>query len=204
MAQLVGGVKLKVSEQDFQAGKEILENLKTEDDEDENNPFTNAMLEEFEIYDKALKVKSDYRKNPNKVDQNILIDEDGLNQESIKLVLLEEKAFLEQKRISYKITWKNFWFELFDPDRNFFSYLRKNRSSAFYLHQELVGNFEKKDHKDSEYRCPFCNSEDIYFGHAIDHKWDIPYLILSLVITFPLPPFRKKISLLPMWSRFYH
>lgn len=40
--------------------------------------------------------------------------------------------------------------------------------------------------------CPYCGSNNVYYGQAIDYKWNIPYLVLSFLMSVPLPFIRKK------------
>lgn len=46
--------------------------------------------------------------------------------------------------------------------------------------------------KHSDIHCPQCGSGNVYYGIATDYKWNIPSLVLSLLLCVPFPLFRKK------------
>lgn len=71
--------------------------------------------------------------------------------------------------------------------------VENNREEKFYKHPE------KK-----EVICPGCGSANTSFGYAIDNKWNIPYLILSLLVLIPFFPFRKKYHCFNCGLDFHH
>ena len=80
---------------------------------------------------------------------------------------------------------------MFDFDRDVFKYLRY-RPVEYFLDKEIVDNYKSKSLSDIAVICPNCKSNNTKHGYAIDYKWDILYLILSLLFLIPFPLIRKK------------
>lgn len=191
-AVAIGGVKLKVPSDQFEIGNEIIKQLNRGKLIDENGEYGIAEIfhSEFEKQLEILKIKSDIRKNLVLIDKPNEIDTKVLNRYEIDLIIESEKDFqiLYNKKLNF--TLKNFLYELFDFDRSIFSYLRI-RPVEYYLDKEIVDKLNSMVSSNSSDFCPICSSNNVKYGYAIDYKWDILYLILSLIFA-PFPLIRKN------------
>jgi hypothetical protein len=191
----VGGVKLKVSLDQFEKAKLILTKLENNflwDDEGEYQKEV-LFLNEFERQKFILEFKKRFLSNSKILDNESelikLIVSKGFSEEEAKQIITDTKDFLQQNNLKFVFIWKQFWYELFDFERDFFKYFRV-KTNEFYIEKELV---EKLDiDKESAEKCPKCGSSNIKFGWAIDYKWDILFIILSFLFVSPFPPYRKK------------
>lgn len=192
-AVAIGGVKLKVPSEKLDQSRKILEKTKEGyliDDEGEykTNEFLNL---EFEKQQEILKIKSNIRKNPDLLEKSNAIEAVTLSRSEIEVIIEAEKEFktLSEKKLMF--TWKDFLYELFDFDRDVFKYLRI-RPVEYYIDKDIIDNYNLKREFDSAVVCPNCNSKNTHFGYALDNKWHILYLILSVLFFAPLPLIRKK------------
>jgi hypothetical protein len=85
---------------------------------------------------------------------------------------------------------KEFLAELFEFDGSIFEYLRQ-RPVEYYLDKEMVDLYKDTLPDTGLETCPSCNSDNVSYGYAIDYKWDVLYMILSL-ISIPFPLIRKN------------
>lgn len=131
------------------------------------------------------------RNNPELLQQTDSLNINWLTQKELNQLIDFETEFHKLSNKKLNFTWKQFWYELFDFDRDVFKYLRV-RPVDYYLEKELVDNFNSQDNSESTETCPSCNSTNTRFGYAIGYRWDIFYLILSLLYVTPFPLIKKK------------
>ena len=191
----VGGVKLKVRSDQFEKANLIIQKVQE-----------NLFVDDDGEYDKDLVVKNEIERQKfildlkNQILANKKIFEDdaelirlivskGFSENEAMEIVVDTKEFLIQNNLKFVFKWKQFWYELFDFERDFFKYFRI-KNQEFYIEKDLINKL-MIDNVSIE-KCPNCGSNNIKFGWAIDHKWDILYLILSFLIISPFPPFRKK------------
>ncbi len=191
-AVAIGGVRLCVLSDNVVMASKILSDVNKNRLTDEQGEYETdeALSAEIIRQNEILKIKVLLWKKPNWPEKPE-IKSTILSSEDIQQLLNETKKFFEIKQKKFTFTWQRFWYELFDFDRDFFSYLCP-RPSAYYLEEELIHNFNKLENESSkETACPVCHSNNIVYGHALNFRWDFAYLILSLLLMTPLPPFRK-------------
>lgn len=189
----IGGVKLKVPENQFVKAKQILQAIQTANLVDDSgtysldDAFNGAMEKENEI----LRIKSLLRHNPGLLDHPEKIEKPRLNEKELAQVVESEKTYLELLQKDKSPGFKELLYELtmlnFDALKN----LRPN-PTEYYREKEDVENFTHQTREFSIVNCPRCNSKNVRFDDAIDDKWDIPYLLLSMIIATPFPPIRHK------------
>ena len=80
---------------------------------------------------------------------------------------------------------------MFDFDRSVFRYLNP-RPVEYYFDKELVDNYNSDTIVKTSITCPNCKDENVNYGYAIDVKWNILYLIFSILIYAPFPLIRKN------------
>ena len=192
-AVAIGGVKLKVPSDQTNVAKKILNLIKTSEliDQEGTYDLSTALENEITCQNEILKIKSLIRNDHTLLEKKNEIKSGILNKNEIDLIIDSEKKFnsLENKKINFSL--KQFWFELFEADRNVIKYLRI-RPIEFYLEKDIVSNYNSQSDTNYDITCPNCESRNVYYGYAIDYKWDFLYLILSLVIMFPIPMYRKN------------
>ena len=188
----VGGVKLKVPEDQLERANKIISLLETGWLCDENGDYAMADLFENEInrQNEILKFKSEIRKDITLLNEPSRLAAMGLTTDEMDELMESEKTFQLFSSKQFVFIWKQFLYELFDFDRSLFAYFR-TRPVDYYLDKELVANFNKKKQDENKVACPHCHSDNTTYGYAIDFKWDILYLICSLAFS-PFPLFRKK------------
>lgn len=191
----VGGVKLKVRSDQFEKAKLILTKLVNDILWDDEGEYETEMLlqNEHERQKFILDFKKRFLGN-SKIpdDESELIKQivlKGFSEEEAKGIIADTKDFLIQNNLKFVFSWKQFWYELFDFERDFFKYFRV-KTNEFYIEKELIDTL--KNDKENREKCPNCGSNNIKFGWAIDYKWDILYVILSFLLMSPFPPYRKK------------
>lgn len=192
-AVAIGGVKLKVPSDKLDLSRKILE--KTNEgyliDDDGEYKIFELLNFEFEKHEEILKIKSEIRKNPDLLEKSNAFKAAILSPSEIEAIIDSEKEFKALTDKTLMFTWKDFLFELFDFDRDVFKYLRI-RPVEYYLDKDIIDKYNLKSEFDSADVCPNCNSKNTHFGYAIDNKWHILYLILSVLFFAPLPLIRKK------------
>jgi hypothetical protein len=191
-AVAVGGVKIKIPAEFYRKALSVIESLKNGFLIDNNGEYlvSEALQVSIEKSDEILKVKYNIRESP-----EILYTYDkwktaNIADEDCKEIILEEKLFLELSKKKLEADWNKFLIALFDPDVKFFQYLRP-KPVEYFLDKEMVENIQKED-KSFLRVCPYCHSSDVVFNYAIDYKFDILYLLLSLIFYAPFYPIRKK------------
>ena len=191
-AVAIGGVKLKVPADQLVLGQKIISALREGKLSDENGTYdvSQALQKEFERQDEILAIKSRLRKHPELLENQEPVDTKYISNEELKQLLEAEVEFRQWANKKLNFTWKDFWYELLDFDRSVFAYLRF-RPVEYYLEKDLTDKFRKRSETSPEIICPNCGSDNVVDDLAIDEKWDVVYLVLSL-LTAPLPPFRKK------------
>jgi len=196
----VGGVKLKVPFEQKEKALTILQKVENNLLVDENGEYKIEEIFENEIERQniILNLRKAIQKNPKLVDNKEQIDKIlGLklfSENEKNEIILNEIEFNNLRNKKFKFSWKQFWYELFDFERDFFKYLRV-KPNYYYLEKDILNSFVDNEIgklKESSVKCPKCNSLNVKFGQAIDNKYDILYLVLSLLIMTPFPPLRKK------------
>lgn len=189
----VGRVKLKIPKDQIAQGRKILNELQKGIMSDEHGEYyIREMLDsETERQNKLLELKSKIRSNPSLLDSIELLKVDWLTPIEFEELVTFEKKFQKWTNTEFKFTWQQFWYELFDFNRNVFLYLRP-RPVEYYLEKDLVDNYMNKTKPLKVYICPNCHSGNVSYGYAFNDKWDIPYLILSFLFFIPFPPIRKN------------
>jgi hypothetical protein len=192
-AVAIGGVKLKVPEDQAEYALSIIDNLNYGKLIDENGVYEMGSVFQNEInrQNEILDIKYQIRNDASLLDKPGEIKTVWLSKNEIEQLLVFEKRFLMYSNIKTEITWEQFWYELLDFDRDFFKYL-KPRPVDYYSDKELVENYKNQSITDNTNLCPHCKSENVSYGYAIDFKWDIAYLILSFLFLGPFPLTRKK------------
>ena len=195
---LIGGVKLKVPEDQLEKGQEIIAVLKKGLLTDSQGDYEISPALEYEIdrQNMLLELKSVIRGNPSRLNSPDTLKTNRITPEEFEGILKSERKFQEWTNSGFKFTWEQFWYELFDFDRSFFRYLRP-RPVEYYLEKELTDNYNSRKESGVKYVCPKCNSDNVSYGYAMDGKWDILFLIVSLLIFYtlvfaPSPPTRKN------------
>lgn len=192
-AVAIGGVKLKVPEDKLVLAKKSLKEISNGQLYDENGTYPVSEIVENEInrQNEILTIKAKVRNNPALLHSPEKVVSKILSTEEIQEIIKSEKKFNTIAERKFVFTWKQFLYELFDFHRDFFSYLRP-KPVEYYLEKELVENYiQKKEHAPSAV-CPNCHSDNTDFGYAIDYKWDILYLVISVLVATPMFLFRKK------------
>lgn len=193
-AVAVGGVKLKVPSDQFDLAQQIVYQIKKGILFDENGEYkiTEILHSEYEKQLEIIKIKSEIRNNQALLDKPMEIKARILNRSDIDLIVDSEKDFQALSNLKFIFTWNDFLYELLDFNGDVFKYFRI-RPVEYYLDKEIVDNYKSKSSSDYAAICPNCKSTNTRNGYAIDYKWDILYLILSLFIFAPFPLIRKKI-----------
>ena len=192
-AVAVGGVKLKVPADQLELAKTILEQIEQGHLFDENGAYEIAKIlhSEYEKQVEILRIKSEIREKPALFDRPMEIKSSMLSRNELDQIIDSEKDFQTWSNKKFQFTAKDFFYELFDFDRDVFKYLRI-RPVEYYLDQEMVDYYRSKSSSDVAVICPNCKSDNTKNGYAIDYQWDVPYLILSLLLYAPFPLVRKK------------
>jgi len=186
----VGGVKLKVQDADVEKAKSIISLM-------ENNQIEKVIIENESVRQNIiLELKKRIQENPeilnDKKELDNLFNLEYFSSEEKEDIFEKTKKFHTKSQRKFDFTWKQFWYELLDFERDFFKYLHPN-SDKFNVEKDLVDNYQNKEHEEkSKVICPRCNSKNVKFGHAIDYKYDILYVVLSFFAHAPFFPFRKK------------
>ncbi|WP_319501668.1 DUF2007 domain-containing protein [uncultured Draconibacterium sp.] len=192
-AVAVGGVKLKVPSHQLEPAAALLEHLKKGCLPDEKGEYkiSEILQTEYERQQEVLSIKSAIRNNPALLDKPAELATSLLSTDEVAEIVKAEKEFqvLANKKLHF--SWDDFFYELFDFDRDVFKYLRV-RPVEYYLDKELVDRFNSSAADEHAVICPNCKSDNTKYGFAIDYKWDVLYLVLSLLFSTPFPLIRKK------------
>jgi hypothetical protein len=192
-AVAIGGVKLKVPSDQKEIAEKIISLVHIDKLIDENGEYEMADVFENEISrrNEILEIKTRIRNDPYLLDKPSNFNTIWLSQYEIDQVIDSERHFLEFSNREINFSWEQFLSELFDFNGRIFKYIRK-RPVEYYIDKELVDNYNNQTKAKSSIICPNCSSDNNSYGYAIDYKWDILYLILSLLIHAPFPLIRKK------------
>lgn len=196
----VGGVKLKTRSDQKEKAKLILEKLENNLLIDETGEYdkNEALTKSFEKQNIVLSFHQFALKNPGVLEDTtklneILKPELFSNNETVEIVE-NIREYLKNSNSKFKFTWKQFFYELFDFEREFFKYLRV-KPNKFHIEKDILNKFDTYSRETENKHliiCPECKSNNVKFGYAIDYKLDILYLILTLLLIAPFFPFRKK------------
>jgi hypothetical protein len=196
----VGGVKLKVASAQIDKAKEILNKMERKCLFDEMGDYdlNEALIKAFEKQDMVLIFNQLALSNPSILDdkykQSELLKPELFSDNEIVEIIEQVREYRTYDNLKLSFSWKQFFYELFDFDRELFKYLRV-KPSRFYIDKDILVKFEKNgdtattNHSEI---CPNCKSNNVRYGYAIDYKYDILYLILSFLMFSPFFPIRKK------------
>lgn len=192
-AVAIGGVKLKVPTDKIDQSQNILNLLTQEKLFDKNGEYQISEIFDNEIkrQNEILIFKNKLRNDSTLLDKKFDNYNDYIDQFEIEVILKQEREFLKHSKKKFEFSWNQFLYELFDFDGSIFTYLR-TKPVDYYIDKEIVDNYIKHSDSKDNCNCPNCNSDNVAFGYAIDYKWDIIYLIISLLSTIPLFLIRKK------------
>jgi hypothetical protein len=200
-ANAIGWVKLKVPEDQYESAMEIIKSLKrgmllisysdANEKEVELVETLSALEEEIAYSNIVLDLKFKLRENPELFSDSSNLKVDRIEKDELRQILLEEEKYQEFNRIEFHFRWKDFWYELFDPSRCFFKYLR-SRPTDYYIDKELMAVYSEHYEDTQELSCTKCESTNIRRGYAMDIKWDIPYILMVFFIFYMAPPVRKN------------
>lgn len=192
-AVAVGGVKLKVPVEQFDYSKKIIDSvqhgklLDVNGKYDQSTVFENERKRQNEI----LEIKCRIRENPSLLDEPQKVESVWLNRDEMNELINAEKEHQNISKRKFVFSWNQFFYELFDFDRNIFKYFR-TKPVEYYLEKELTDCYKNQEEKETKLNCPRCGSDNVKYGYAIDYKWDPLYIILSLLVYTPFPLIRKK------------
>ena len=193
-AVAIGGVKLKVPEEQAEKARQVLNSISEHKLTDSSGSYDidEALEKAIKKQDEIFRIKSLLRKKSTLPDNADEIQSGVLTKPEIEKILAEEAEFKKLDKKEFSFSWKEFWGELLDFDGNVFGYLRQ-KPVEYYQEKELVERFGISS-KDDVLRviCPNCQSPNVSFGYATDDKWDVLYLILSFLTTSPFPLIRKN------------
>lgn len=192
-AVAIGGVKLKVPADQLASGQNIMGAVRNGKLRDENGTYdvSVALQGEFEHQEEILALKTKLRKHPELLEQPESIDTKYISDEELKHLVQAEVEFRQWANKKLNFTWKDFWYELFDFDRSVFTYLRF-RPVEYYLEKDLVEKYNSPSLNTPKIVCPNCASDNVGNSSAIDHRWNVLYLVLSLIFWAPFPLMHKK------------
>jgi hypothetical protein len=192
-AVAIEGAKLKVPFDKYIQSQKIISLTTQGVLVDENGEYRISEIFENEIkrQNEILSIKNRIRNDASLLDKPLAIDSELIDPLEIEKILKNERAFQNVSKRKFKFSWKQFLYELFDFERSVFKYLR-TKPVDYYLEKELVDNYANQEDPKYIIHCPNCNSDNTASGYAIDYKWDIPYLIISLLLTAPLFLIRRK------------
>ncbi len=189
----VWGVKLKVPEVKFKDAKKIMDLLEEGKLLDEKGEYGLGEIFSNEIHrqEDILRIKNSIRIDPTLLDTPSRIDGKSLGKEDFGELIKQEQEFFKLSQKQLLFSWKQFFYELFEFDRSVFKYLRP-KPNEFYLEKDIVDSYISPPEGDEDLNCPDCHSDNVAFGLAIDYKWDIIYLLVSVILLTPLFLIRAK------------
>ncbi len=204
-AVAIGGVKLIVPITQEDKAIQILESVKERKLRDEAGEYDveDALSSEFSRQNELLRLKAMIRKDASLLEQGANIESEILSPPEISDLIKDELAFVAMNKKTFCFDWKQFWYELLDFDRSVFRYLSPI-PVEYFLEKDLVDSYVDADKDKATCTCPKCKSDNTNHGYAIDFKWDVLYLILSLLIITPFPLVRKKYHCFNCGFDFHH
>jgi DNA-directed RNA polymerase subunit RPC12/RpoP len=192
-AVAIGGVKLKVPSNMYEQSQKIIDLTAQGKLIDGTGEYqiSEILNNEINRQNEILSIKSKIRNNSSLLEKSVFNESKFIDTIEIEKILEIEREFQELTKKKFRFSWKQFFYELFDFDRSIFKYFR-TKSVDYYIEKEIVENYTNQKESRQIINCPNCNSENTAFGYAIDSKLDILYLLLSLLMSAPLFPIRKK------------
>jgi len=192
-AVAIGGVKLKVPADKINQSHKILNLIEKNILIDEYGEYLISDIFDNEIkrQNEILKLKHRIRSDKSLLEREIEYNREYIDQIELEEIINQEREFLSLSEKKFRFTWDQFFYELFDFERSVFKYLRL-KPTEYYLDKEIVENYIELKEANEICHCPNCNSNNVAFGYAIDYKWNLTYLIISLLMTVPLFLIRKK------------
>ncbi len=192
-AVAIGGVKLKVPDNKLIQSKKIISLLNAGNLTDDTGEYPVSEIFDKEIIrqNEILSVKNRIRNNTDLLDSPEKIENNILTKQDIQEIIESENEYKSWSKKKLAFTWKQFFYEFFDFNRDVFKYLRP-KPAEYYIEKEIVDNYIHEKRTEPSVACPNCHSNNTAFGFAIDNKWDILYVIISVLLTTPLFLFRKK------------
>lgn len=193
VAVAIGGVKLKVPFDKYFQSQKIINLISQGILIDENGEYqiSEIFVNEIKRQNDILSIKNNIRNDSSLLDNPFTVDNEFIDQNEIDEILKNEREFQKLAKKEFKFSWKHFFYELFNFKRSVFKYFR-TKPVDYYLEKEIVDNYISQKEPKYIIHCPNCNSDNTVFGYAIDYKWAILYLIISLILSTPLFLIRKK------------
>ena len=195
MAVAIGGVKLKTKLSQAGTAVKIIDSLNSKKllDSEGKYALDLTLQTEFSRQNEILKLKSRIRNNPGLLNQNTgeWTRPDFITEKDMERIIREEVAFQRIQKLKFRFSWSTFLYEFLDPNGRLSRYLRP-LPPEYYIEKEIVEKFDGDTDYDDSITCPVCHSKNVGHGMAMDIKWDVLYLILSLFIFAPFPPIRRK------------
>lgn len=193
IAVAIGGVKLKVPDDKINQSLIILKLISSSKliDEDGEYPISDIFDNEIKRQNEILALKNEIRNDETLLQSGIDKNTDYIEHAELEEIINQERDYLKFSKKKFDFSWDQFLNELFDFERSVFKYLR-SKPVNYYLEKEIVDKYIMQKESLDNCHCPRCNSENVLFGYAIDYKWDITYLLISLILTAPLFLIRKK------------
>lgn len=191
-AVTIGGVKLKMPEDQIERGLNVIRALNDSKLLDESGEYDLAETfdNEFERQNEILEIKKQIRQKPSLIQNYNDIKKELISNEELLVMLKSETEFQVLLNKKFNFSWDEFICEFFDFNGDVISYLRY-KPNDFYLEHDILNKYLNQKNSNIII-CPRCKSDNVNKGYAIDNKWRILYLILSLIILFPFPPLRRK------------
>lgn len=194
----IGGVKLKVPEGQLDKTLQVLSELQKGLLVDEKGVYEleQAIICAYEKENQALQFQKAAFHRPGVLDDvkswSKYLRVDDFSKSEIQALKDKVNALLHYKNKRFTWNAKQFFYELFDFERDFFKYLRV-KPHFYHFEKDILDRFGKTEKLEKKVKkCPNCQSENTKYGHALDYKWDIAYLLISILLTTPFYPFRKK------------
>lgn len=196
----IGGVKLKVRDDQLEMAESILQKIENHRLFDENGEYELYEIFENEIrrQECILRLRKSIHENPkilgNQFEISTILEPEWFSDTETQEIIHRETGFYNESNTKFKFSWKKFLLAFLDYERGNEKF-RPGRPNEFYLEKDILNNFEKAGEEADPgrgYKCPNCNSSNVRFGLAMNYRYDILYLVLSLLILAPLPPFRKN------------
>lgn len=197
LAVAVRGVKLKVPSDQMDYGQKIISNIQNNKLIDSDGEYDCKIVfeNEFHRQNEILNLKNKIRNNPLLLSNlNTLkshINNDWIDDTELNKIISDETEFDHLTKKTRKIDWRNLLNDFFEYGLNIFDNIRM-RPVDYFLEKELVDNYCRDDSEIIKKHCPNCNSNNVRFASAIDFKWDILFLILTLLVLYPFPIIRSK------------
>lgn len=192
-AVAIGGVKLKVPLDRVAQSQNILTLIEKNKLVDESGEYLISDIFDHEIrrQNDVLALKHKIRCDKTFLEREIDYHGAYIDHAELEEIVKQEREFLQLSEKTFSFSWSQFVYELLDFDRSVFKYLR-TKPADYYTDKELVEHYMNETDTEVYCHCPGCNSDNVAYGYAIDYKWDLVYLIISLLLIGPLFPIRRK------------